>query len=156
MMSRSPVLVIAIAAVLFAGQAAAQSSSATADSSLTVQRSLSVVAVRAIQITSPGKAATLSLSAFVDPDAPAEVRVTGDPGRVYRIRVPGSLIASDGVAIVEDLKIWSLNAGDVSTTRVSHMDMEGRDLLRITGQLRLEGRDPALEGAALPLSIDYE
>lgn len=156
MMSRVPSFVLALAVSALAAGAAAAQSSQTADSTLTVQRSLSVVAVRSIQITSPGRAANLSLSAFADPDAPAEIRVTGDPGRVYRIRVPGALISSDGAAIVEDLKIWSLNAGDVSTTRVSHMDMEGRDLLRITGRLRLEGKDPTLESAPLPLSIDYE
>ena len=49
------------------------------------------------------------------------------------------------------------NTGDVSTARVSHMDADGRDLLRITGRLRQQG--PASDSAiltALPLTIDYE
>lgn len=127
----------------------------TADSSLTVQRSLSVVAIRSIQIASPGQGTSLSLRALVDPDAPAEVRVTGDPGRVYRIRIPSSLLSADGEVILDNLKIWSLNTGDVSQTKVSHMDLEGRDLLRITGRLRLESGE-TLDAISLPLSIDYE
>lgn len=131
-------------------------SAQTAESSLTVQRSLSVATVRPIRITSPGQAASLSLSAIVNPDAPAEVQVTGDPGRVYRIRVPTTLVAQDGDVIVENLKIWSRNTGDVSQTRVAYMDLEGRDLLRITGRLRVEGGEVVLDSISLPLSIDYE
>ncbi|WP_395945796.1 hypothetical protein [Brevundimonas sp.] len=138
------------------GLAGAPVSAQTADASLTVQRSLSVVTVRPILLASPGRGTTLSLRALVDRDAPAEIQVTGDPGRVYRIRVPRTLVSSDGRALVEDLRIWSVNAGDVSTTRVSHMDLQGRDLLRVTGQLRLEGSEAVLEAVSLPLSIDYE
>lgn len=140
-----------IALTFTAGSASTQ----TAESSLTVQRSLSVATVRATQVASPGQGATLSLRALVDPDAPAEVRVTGDPGRVYRIRIPTSLMAADGQTIIDDLKIWSANNGDVSQTRVAHMDLQGRDLLRITGRLRLAD-GAMLDAVSLPLSIDYE
>lgn len=146
------ILILSLAAAL-AG--AAPAFTQTADSSLTVQRSLSVATVRATQVASPGQGATLSLRALVDPDAPAEVQVTGDPGRVYRIRIPTSLMAADGQTIIDDLKIWSANSGDVSTTRVAHMDLQGRDLLRITGRLRLAD-GAILDAVSLPLSIDYE
>ncbi len=136
--------------------AACPAASQTADSSLTVQRSLSVVTVRPIQIASPGRGASLSLAAFADPESPAEIRVTGDPGRVYRIRVPSTLMAADGTTVLEDIKIWSLNVGDVSVTRVSQMDLQGRDLLRVTGRLRIQGNEALLETVSLPLSIDYE
>lgn len=125
----------------------------TARAALTVQRSLSVVAVRPIQMSPERRDATLSLSADVQPDAAAVIRVSGDPGRVYRIRMPQALTARDGAALVEDLRIWSDNAGDVSESRASRMDDQGRDLLRISGQVRSLRSDGL---ASLPLSIDYE
>ena len=122
---------------------------------LSVERSLSVVGIRAIHLSPEARFATLSLRADIQPDAPAVIRVTGDPGRVYRIRVPRTLTSSDGVALVENLRIWSDNSGDVSLTRTSRMDFEGRDMLRVTGHLSsAHGSSETI--AALPLSIDYE
>ncbi len=126
-----------------------------ARATISIERSLSIVSVRPIQLSPEQRVATLSLSADIQPNAPAVIRVTGDPGRVYRIRVPRTLTSNEGVALVEDLQIWSENTGDVSVTRTSHMDLDGRDMLRVSGRLR-----PANGGsetvAALPLSIDYE
>jgi hypothetical protein len=127
----------------------------TARATISIERSLSIVSVRPIQLSPEDRVATLSLSAQLRPNAPAVIRVTGDPGRIYRIRVPRILTSSEGVALVEDLKIWSENTGDVSATRTSHMDMDGRDLLRVSGRLRPSG-SAADTVAALPLSIDYE
>lgn len=126
-----------------------------ARATISIERSLSIVSVRPIQLSPEQRVATLSLSADIQPNAPAVIRVTGDPGRVYRIRVPRTLTSSEGVALVEDLQIWSANTGDVSVTRTSHMDLDGRDMLRISGRLRpANGASESV--AALPLSIDYE
>lgn len=126
-----------------------------ARATISIERSLSIVSVRPIQLSPEQRVATLSLSADIQPNAPAVIRVTGDPGRVYRIRVPRTLSSSEGVALVEDLQIWSENTGDVSVTRTSHMDLDGRDMLRVSGRLRpANGASESI--AALPLSIDYE
>jgi len=129
----------------------------TARGSLEVQRSLSVAAVHVIPARP--NALSASLSVLSDPGrsgAPSVVMVRGDPGRVYRIRVPDTLVSDQGVAVVEALHIWSANTGDVSTARVSHMDLDGRDLLRITGRLRQEGSGRKGGIMALPLTINYE
>jgi len=126
-----------------------------ARATLSVERSLSIVSVRPIQLSPEDRVATLSLRADIIPNAPAVIRVTGDPGRVYRIRVPRTLTSSEGVALVEDLRIWSENTGDISDTRTSRMDVEGRDLLRVSGRLQ-PATGAAEPFAALPLSIDYE
>lgn len=126
-----------------------------ARATLSVERSLSIASVRPIQLSPEDRIATLSMRADIQPNAPAVIRVTGDPGRVYRIRVPSTLASVEGVALVEDLRIWSENTGDISDTRTSRMDFEGRDMLRVSGRLRRAG-GVATSFAALPLSIVYE
>jgi len=149
---------LALIASLIAPLVAAPAFAQTARGSLEVQRSLSVAAVHVRSARPDTLSASLSVVSDASrPDAPSVVMVRGDPGRVYRIRVPETLISDQGVSIVEDVQIWSANTGDVSTVRVSHMDADGRDLLRITGRLRQQG--PASDGAvltALPMTIDYE
>lgn len=126
-----------------------------ARATLSVERSLSIASVRPIQLSPDDTVATLSMRADIQPNAPAVISVTGDPGRVYRIRVPDNLTSVEGVALVEDLRIWSENTGDISDTRTSRMDFEGRDLLRVSGRVR-PAAGVAEHFAALPLSIDYE
>jgi len=126
-----------------------------ARATLSVERSLSIASVRPIQLSPEDRVATLSMRADIQPNAPAVIRVTGDPGRVYRIRVPSTVASTEGVALVQDLRIWSENTGDISDTRTSRMDMEGRDMLRVSGRVR-PAAGVAEPFAALPLSIDYE
>lgn len=148
------VLVLALVLGLTAMPSLAQ----TARSSLEIQRSLSVAAVHVISARPDQLSASLSVvSDTSGSDAPSVVMVRGDPGRVYRIRVPDTLVSDQGVSILEDLQIWSANAGDVSVSRVSHMDLDGRDLLRITGRVR-QGGSTQKGGiiTSLPLTIDYE
>lgn len=126
-----------------------------ARATLSVERSLSIASVRPIQLSPNDPVATLSMRADIQPNAPAVISVTGDPGRVYRIRVPDTLTSVEGVALVEGLRIWSENTGDISSSRTSRMDFEGRDLLRVSGRLRpAAGATEPI--AALPLSVDYE
>ncbi|RZJ88155.1 MAG: hypothetical protein EON88_21715 [Brevundimonas sp.] len=130
-MIRALLILSALAAL--PGVAAAQSTDGGA--SLTIQRGLSVTASNLA-------------------DAPAVIRIAGDPGRIYRIRLPEG--EDQGVALIENLKILSVNAGDISRTRAGRLDADGRDLLRVSGQFRMRAGADAEPIAALPLSIDYE
>jgi hypothetical protein len=146
--------ILSLAALLFACALPALAQE-PARASLSVERSLSIASVRPIQLSPDDPVATLSMRADIRPDAPAVIRIAGDPGRLYRIRVPRTLASSEGVILVEDLQIWSENTGDISKSRTSRMDFEGRDLLHVSGRLR----PPTGAGepiAALPLSIDYD
>lgn len=119
---------------------------------LTVMRSLGIASVRPIQLTPETLDRPLGVSAEIRIDAPAVVRVAGDPGRVYRIRAPRTLLTSTGEIVLDDLRLLSASSGDVSSSRAARMDLDGRDLLQITGRLKsaTTGR------ASLPISIDYE
>ena len=139
----------ATALVLLAPQLAVAGEPAVA--SLNVVRSLSIASVRPIQLTSAVQR-PLGIDARGLAGAPAIIRIAGDPGRVYRIRAPAILRSPDGEAVVDDLRLWSVNAGDVSSSRVARMDVNGHDVLRITGRLK----SAASGRASLPISIDYE
>ncbi len=148
-MGRFFLIFSATALTLLAPQAAAAGEPAAA--SLNVVRSLSIASVRPIQLTSTVQR-PLGIEARSLAGAPAIIRIAGDPGRVYRIRAPAILRSLNGEAVVDDLRIWSVNAGDVSSSRVARMDVHGHDMLQITGRLK----SPASGRASLPISIDYE
>lgn len=153
-MTRFPVSALAlIGAAAIAGSVHAQS--VDASGTLSVQRSLSVATVRPMRIEAVSSEVGLSVSTENLADAPAMIQVTGDPGRVYRIRVATPNEDPD-LSVVEDLTILSSNTGDITESRVSHLDAFGRDMLRVTGQLRTPSGQAAGEVASLPLSIDYE
>jgi len=124
----------------------------TVHTTLTVVRSLSIASVRPIQLMPETLDRPLGINASIPVDAPAVIQIAGDPGRVYRIRAPGMLVTSDGVTVVDDLRLWSAKSGDVSSSRAARMDVDGRDVLHVTGRLKstTTGR------ASLPISIDYE
>ena len=100
--------------------------------------------------------ASLTVEGDIRPDAPALIRVSGDPGRLYRIRIPLTSDLASGAARINDLRILSVNAGDVSMSGVARMDHQGQDLLQISGSLRTSDNGRAETPPALPLSIDYE
>ena len=149
-MTRALLILFALAAV--PGVAAPQSTDGGA--SLTIQRGLSMAVVRPMQLEARSASAGLSVTASNLADAPAVIRIAGDPGRIYRIRLPEG--EDQGVALIENLKILSVNAGDISRTRAGRLDADGRDLLRVSGQFRMRAGADAEPIAALPLSIDYE
>lgn len=133
--------------------AAAQSSNGSA--TLTVQRGLSIASVSPMRLQPNEANVALSVSGSNLVDAPAMIQISGDPGRVYRIRLPQDQ-SDEGVPVIEDLKIWSATSGDISETRVARLDLQGQDLLRVSGRLRVRIGDDGEAVAALPLSIDYE
>ncbi|GAA0620546.1 hypothetical protein GCM10009422_15260 [Brevundimonas kwangchunensis] len=152
-MKRALLILAASAAACLGGIAQAQS--ADGGATLSIQRSLSVATVRPMRIDVVSGEVGLSVSTENLADAPAMIQITGDPGRVYRIRVPRSLDDQD-LSVIEDLTIWSSNTGDITVSRVSHLDPYGRDMLRVMGRLRLRPGQSTEEVASLPLSIDYE
>ena len=146
-----PLLTALIAGLPAAAFAQSQNGSGT----LTVQRGLSIATVSPMRLQPNETNVALSVSGTNLVDAPAMIQISGDPGRIYRIRLPQD-DGDQGVAVIEDLKIWSATSGDISETRVARLDLQGHDLLRVSGRLRvrLDGSTEPL--AALPLSIDYE
>lgn len=135
------------------GIASAQSENGTA--SLTVRRGLSIATVSPMRLQPNEPGVALSVSGTNLVDAPAMIQISGDPGRVYRIRLP-QYQSDEGVSVIEELKIWSATSGDISETRVARLDLQGQDLLRVSGRLRVQLDEEGEPVAALPLSIDYE
>jgi len=151
----TPFRLLILAALIAGTPAVALAQSENSSASLTVQRGLSIATVSPMRLqpNEPGVALSVTGSNLVD--APAMIQISGDPGRVYRIRLPHDEADGD-VAVIEDLKIWSANSGDISETRVARLDLQGHDLLRVSGRLRIRLDHDGEAVAALPLSIDYE
>jgi hypothetical protein len=148
-------LFVLVLCAMLASATASRAQSTDGRAVLTVQRSLSVATVRSMRLEAIENRGSLAVSGTSVADAPAMIQISGDPGRVYRIRLPQALGADDA-SIIENLSIVSATSGDISSTRVAHMDLEGRDMLRISGRLRIRIGDQIQAVAALPLSIDYE
>lgn len=131
------------------GGAAAAQTVDRAEASIDIHRGLNVNAIRPLRMQLRPEGATLGLSTIELADGPALVEVTGDANRVYSVQI---LNGDEGAASFE---IWSVNAGDISRSRIAVMDADGHDLLRLTG-------DPAalrrvLGGTtSFPLTIQYE
>lgn len=152
-MKTSVLLVAAVVLASLPGVALAQST--TGNGTLTIQRGLSISTVSPMRLQPSERDVGLSVAGSEMVDAPAMIQISGDPGRVYRIRLPQAG-GDDSVALIQDLQIWSANAGDISETRVARLDLNGQDMLRVSGRLRLRLDDEGEPIAALPLSIDYE
>jgi hypothetical protein len=150
-----PFRALLLAGLIVAAPAVATAQSRTGTATLVVKRGLSIATVSPMRLPPYGRGAGLSVTGANLIDAPAMIRISGDPGRIYRIRLPQD-DADEGVAVVEDLKIWSATSGDISETRVARLDPQGHDMLRVSGRLRvwLYGEGDLV--ATLPLSIDYE
>lgn len=146
-----PLLTVLIAGLPVAAVAQSQNGSGT----LTVQRGLSIATVSPMRLQPNETNVALSVSGTNLVDAPAMIQISGDPRRIYRIRLPQDDGDQD-VAVIEDLKIWSATSGDISETRVARLDLQGHDLLRVSGRLRVRLDGATEPMAALPLSIDYE
>jgi len=150
-----PLQNLLIAVVLAGLPAMACAQSATGGGGLTVQQGLSIGTVSPMRLQPSTGDAGLSVRGSNAADAPAMIQITGDPGRVYRIRLPQAA-GDESMAVVQDLRIWSATSGDISETRTARLDMNGHDLLRVSGELRVRLDDEGEPVAALPLSIDYE
>jgi Domain of unknown function (DUF4402) len=145
-------LLCALAFAALAGQVQAQSRSAV--SALTIERPLQVSTVR--PLTFGPSQVDGSIAAPTGPTE-AVIQVTGDPGRIYRVRLPAAIATGVPGATIDGFTIWSDTSGDISQTLTAKMDNTGHDRLRIGGSLRRSGTLVLTEVvAALPLSVDYE
>lgn len=144
-MTQARHLIIAAAAVLCATSAQAQS--ATGGAALQIHRSLSVATLSSMHLDRDrGEAVALIAQDAGALDSAAVIRLSGDAGRAYRIRLP-----RPSQADWRNLSIWSANDGDISGGLSGRLDSEGQDTLTITGQ-------PSQQAgmAVLPVSIDYD
>lgn len=150
-----PFRALLLAGLIAAAPAMATAQSVTGTGTLTVRRGLSIATVSPMRLQPNEPGLGLSVAGANLVDAPAMIQISGDPGRVYRIRLPQDETDRD-VAVIEDLKIWSATSGDISETRVARLDLQGHDMLRVSGRLRVRLDEEGDPIAALPLSIDYE
>ena len=120
-------------------------------SALTIERPLTIVAVRAMTFGRVASSVTASAS------GESIVQVTGDPGRIFRVGLPDTINADDAGSEIGDFTIWSDNAGEISRTLTAYMDSDGIDRLHVAGVLRrVSGLVVTDVIATIPLRIDYE
>lgn len=124
----------------------AQAQSATGGAALQIHRSLSVATLSPMHLDRDREAVALFAQDAGALDSTALIRLSGDAGRAYRIRLP-----ERGQADWRDLSIWSANDGDISGGFSGRLDAQGQDPLRVTGR-----PSPNAGMAVLPVSIDYD
>lgn len=147
-----PVSAMISASLLFATPGLAQTR--TGNATLTIERALTVNAMRAMKFS--GSETALGAQGAQDVTE-AVIEVTGDPGRVYRITLPLSVEADGGTAIVDALTLRSENSGDITRTLTARMSAQGSDRLYIGGRLRsFQGLFVTGVISVVPMGIDYE
>ena len=83
--------------------------------------------------------------------------VTGEPGRIYRVAVPGSVRTSSGGLLVNAFTLWSGTQGDISKTRLGAFNGKGSDSLRLGATLTVpKGTRQGIYAALVPVTISYE
>lgn len=131
-----------------------QDTSPRANATLTIERSLSVATVRPMRFN---PVSSNSGTIVTTRSEPAVILVTGDPGRIYRITLPPTVLAGPGDLTVDTLTVVSDNSGDVTRNLTARMDAAGSDRLQITGLLRqATGIVLTNVSAAVPIGVDYE
>ena len=153
-MNLGPVFAAAVVAMAPPAQGQEAGPRPVASGSLTIERPLTVASVQPMSFnpvsSRTGATATARASEAV-------IRVTGDPGRVYRVTLPESIVAQPGDLTVDRFTIVSDNSGDITASLTARMDSMGRDRLHITGRLRdAAGLTLSDVTAAVPVGVDYE
>lgn len=125
-----------------------------ADSAVTIERALTISTIRSFSFGRvPANGGTIPASGSTD----AIIQVTGDPGRLYRVRLPAAIMTSTPGTTVDSFTIWSDNSGDITQSLTGRIDEEGQDRLRIGGALRRSSTIILSDvTAAIPVSLDYE
>ncbi|NJC41689.1 hypothetical protein GGQ87_001947 [Brevundimonas alba] len=125
-----------------------------ASGSITIERPLTVASVQPMSFSPVSSRAEAAVTAKA---GEAVIRITGDPGRVYRVTLPDSILAQPGGLTVDSFTIVSDNSGDITSSLTARMDSTGRDRLRISGLLRdASGLSLSDVTAAVPVGVDYE
>lgn len=150
-MMRSWCFAILLGSMAVGGPAAAQSR-AEASAGLQIQRGLNISAASPMQF----QAGSSARGAATPGDTPAVIVVSGDPGRLYRLRLPQFVSAPGGGALIEMLEVRSRSSGDISKSRVGRIDGSGSDILTIRGRLMGRMASEAKVTLAIPMSLDYD
>ncbi len=131
-----------------------QDTAQRANASLTIERSLSVAAER--PMTFNPVSSRIGMGIMTQSGA-AIIRITGDPGRVYRVTLPTRFVAGPGDLTVDTLTVISDNSGDITRTLTARTDSAGVDRLQITGLLS-QNISTSLTNvsAAVPIGVYYE
>jgi len=148
-----------ILAVFAASPSLAQTRTATG--AIQIERALTMTSVQPMTFVAAPRnlqgANGVNGSEEAPASAPAIIDITGDPGRIYRIRLPPSIEAQAGKGLIDGFRVWSETAGDVSRTLAGRLNDQGTDRLHITGALThvstLAFSDMR---AAVPVRVDYE
>ncbi len=153
-MIRSLVLAVSLCGVAAPAFAQIAEIPPSANASLTIERSLTIAAVQPMSFnpvsTSTGVVVTTQSGTAI-------IRVSGDPGRVYRVNLPAEIVASPGDRPVDVLTVISDNSGDITSNLTARMNAEGSDRLQITGLLsQPSGIALTNVSAAVPIGVDYE
>lgn len=123
----------------------------TGAASLEVHESFNVGAIQTLRLRAPTQSNTVGMIVITHADEPALIQISGDAGRLYRIQVSENGADAAG----DDLRIWSTNSGDISTSHLSATDARGRDLLRISGSLASPAGS-VNDRRTLAVSIQYD
>lgn len=145
---------IVIGLCLASDPALAQARRARATSTIAIERAVTVSGVRPMSFREVGgEVDAVSGGGGTE----AIIEVTGDPGRVYRVRLPDMIAAGAEGATIDSFTLRSDNSGDISETLSARMDAHGFDRLHVGGRLRRTAGLVITEvRAAVPVSIDYE
>lgn len=154
----------------------AKASAATGAARTTIIRPITVSSVRELnfgklQYTGSGPDGSVVLPAK-EPSVPIAVRVTlfkgsdetplirslvGEPGRIYRIGLPVSVLAQPAQLTVNTFTLWSATRGDITGTRLGAFDLKGNDTLRLGATLVVpKGTKKETYAAVVPVTISYE
>lgn len=155
-MIRAFVVIVGLSLCGAAG-ASAQSveTSPRVDATLTIERAMTVSSVQPMTFGRSAEASSLELGPSSSRDA--VIRVTGDPGRVYRVTLPRIILAQPGDVPVTTLSIYSDNAGDITQTLTARTDSNGVDRLHVRGRLEAaSGMSFSDVTSAVPVGVDYE
>ncbi|WP_395652287.1 hypothetical protein [Brevundimonas sp.] len=140
-----------------------------AEATVTIERSVGVseISRMVFNASSTQQTATATATAAPPPeqtslmdqrgtasDAPAVIRISGDPGRAYRVNLPGSIAAPQTNATITGFSVWSQNSGDITSSLTARMDGSGRDTLHVTGFLSSVAFTNVT--AAVPIVVNYE
>ena len=149
---------ILILAVFAASPSLAQTRTATG--AIQIERALTMTSVQPMTFVAAPRNLQGANGANGSEDgaasAPAIIDITGDPGRIYRIRLPPSIDAQGG-GLIDGFRVWSETAGDVSRTLAGRLNDQGTDRLHITGALTHVSTLAFSDlRAAVPVRVDYE
>jgi hypothetical protein len=161
---------------ILAQHTGAQSANAQASTSVTILRPITVTAVSELsfgrlQYSGNGLDGYVILPAIPPPTRSA-IRVIllpnggerafvrtlhGEPGRLYRVSLPESVLTTSGRLLVNEFTLWTQNQQSITATRLGTFGVNGSDTLRVGGKLTIpKGTRQGIYEVKVPVTISYE